>query len=118
MIDLKLDRDSDDLTFGDDLSMTSDVDEVMQAVAISLRTRMGEFFADDQMGLDREYVLGKSYNAQYAAAAITDCINEDQRVTSVGDVELIQGDDRTLTANVSFTVDPSIPVTMEVDLYA
>ena len=118
MIDLKLNTDDDDLTFGDDLSMTSDVYEVMQAVAISLRTRMGEFFADADMGLDREYVLGKAYNPTYAAGAISDCIMEDQRVTQVGNVELTPGENRTLTANVSFTVDPSIPVQMEVDLYA
>ncbi|WP_155286036.1 hypothetical protein [Lacticaseibacillus zhaodongensis] len=118
MIDLQLDQQTQDLTFDDDLHLTDGVQEVMQAVATSLRTRVGEFFADDQMGLDQEYVLGKAYNAVYAAGAISDCIMEDQRVVSVGNVELVQGPKRTLTANVSFVVDPSVPVQMEVDLYA
>ena len=117
MIDLQLDG-SNDVVMTDDLHLVSDVEEVKQAVGITLRTRLGEFFADDEMGLDEEYVLGKDYNEQYAASSITDAIQQDPRVTSVSDVKLTVGPQRTLSAVVSFTVDSTIPVEMEVDLDA
>lgn len=117
MIDLKL-NDDDDIHFDDDMNLVDDVQEVIQAVGITLRTRMGEFFADEEMGLDREYILGKNYNAQYAAAAITGAIKQDTRVTSVGDVTLTKGENRSLTATVTFTVDATQTVEMEVSVDA
>lgn len=113
MIDLRMTADAD-LEFTDDLTLVSDVQEVEQAVKIQLTTREGEFFADDEMGLDQEYLLGKQYNEQYGALAITECLQKDARVTSVEDVVLsLVG--RALSVTASFSVD-TIVDTAEVEV--
>lgn len=117
MIDLAIDNNAD-LVFDTDVGTVTGVEEVKQNVALTLRTRMGEFFADAQMGLDWDYVIGKDYNEQYAAAAITDAIQEDPRVTSVGSITLQKDSERRLNVYVSFTVDDSIQTGMEVAIVA
>lgn len=117
MIDLAIDNNAD-LVFDGDIDIATDIDEIRQNIALTLRTRMGEFFADAQMGLDWDYVIGKDFNAQYAAAAITDAIQEDPRVTSIGSIDLQRDSERRLIVNVSFTVDNSIQTGMEVAIVA
>lgn len=118
MIDLKVDDDADLVFESGDVGMVSEVDEVKQNVALALRTVLGEFFADKSIGLDRRYILGKSYNEQYATAAITDCLQKDPRVTSVNSINLTKGNDRHLNAVVAFTIDATISTVLEVDQVA
>lgn len=118
MIDLQIDKDADLVFESGDVGMVSDVDEVRQNVALALRTVLGEFFADKSIGLDRQFILGKDYNEQYATAAITNCIQKDPRVTSVDSIKLTTGIDRHLYAEVAFTIDDSISTVLEVDRVA
>ncbi|KRO15908.1 contractile injection system sheath initiator [Lacticaseibacillus saniviri] len=111
MIDFKLDHDDDVVFDIDDIAETSGIDEVMQAVSILLKTRMGEFFADEEMGLDTEYVLGKAYNEAYATGAITDAMQKDSRVTAVNDISLTVVENRNLVATVEFMADDRISST-------
>lgn len=117
MIDIALDSNAD-LSFTDDLKLISEVEEIKQAVGITLRTKLGEFFAAPESGLDWEYVIGKDYNQQYAAAAITDAIQQDPRVVSVNDISLNKSSDRKLIATVSFMIDQDMQTTMEVAVIA
>lgn len=118
MIDLKVDDDADLVFESGDVGMVNEVDEVKQNVALALRTVLGEFFADKSIGLDRQFILGKDYNEQYATAAITDCIQSDPRVTSVDSIKLTKGNDRHLNAVVVFTIDATISTLLEVDQIA
>ncbi|KRK40790.1 DUF2634 domain-containing protein [Loigolactobacillus bifermentans] len=119
MIDLKLDS-SGDLAIEDaDIAVVSDVEEVKQNIALTLRTRKGEFFADAEMGLDWDYLIGDSYKELYAAGAITDALLEDPRVTAVGEVNLeLDHLSRHLNATISFTIDKTIQTGMEVAIGA
>lgn len=117
MRDLALDSGAD-LVFNGDIVITTDIEEIKQNVALTLRTRMGEFFASAQMGLDWEYVIGKDFNDQYAAAAITDAVQEDPRVVSVESVTLQRESGRQLTVSINFTVDNNIQTGMEVAIVA
>ena len=103
MIDFKLDE-TGDVAFDEDLVEVSDVDEVKQAVMVLLKTRLGEFFADQAMGLDTDYVLTKNYNEAYATSAITDAIQKDARVTAVSNISLSIQPNRVLLAEVEFIV--------------
>lgn len=121
MIDLKLDSNQDLATVGGDVQIVQDVDEVIQALKILLMTRQGEFFGDVEMGLDTEYVLGKEYNQQYAAASITDALLADPRVISVEDVDLVEDTPRHVSAVVKLIItldDQDSEETMEVALDA
>lgn len=116
MIDIGLNNDAD-LNFDSDLVEVEGVEEVKQAVGIILRTRLGEFFADVSSGVDREYLIGKEFNKQYAAAAIRDAMQRDARVTSISTVDLMV-DGRNLLAKVVFTIDETKSATVEVAMVA
>lgn len=116
MIDIGLNNDAD-FNFDSDLVEVEGVEEVKQAVGIILRTRLGEFFADANSGVDREYLIGKDFNKQYAAAAIRDAIQQDARVTSISTVDLTV-DGRNLLAKVEFTIDETKSATVEVAMIA
>lgn len=115
MIDLKLNQDNDIDFQNNDIQMVSDVDEIIQNIKVILRTRLGEFFGDAEMGLDYSDILGKNYSEQYAVASIMDALLEDNRVSSVTDVNLtVQS--RQLFCEVDFMIDQSVEARTEVSI--
>jgi hypothetical protein len=117
MIDLKLDGESD-LKFNEnDLQLVSGVDEVIQSVQTLLKTRLGEFFGDTDMGLDQSDILGKNFNEQYAMSDITETLQQDSRVTAVTEISF-EKEDRNLICYVTFEIDETIESKLEVVLDA
>lgn len=114
MFDIKLNSESDLVFSNQDVQLVEGVPEVEQAVHTELATREGEFFGDEQMGLDQEYLLGKSFNEQYGAAAITECVQKDCRVSSMQSVTLNGKAHRQLQVAVQFGLKDNLNGTTEV----
>lgn len=118
MIDLAMDHKNDLIFENQDFNICSDVDEVRQAVKIILQTRLGEFFGDENMGLNTTNIFKKNYDKQLIAAALTDAVQEDERVTSVDSVSIDVGTDRKVKVEIEFTIDNTIKSGTEVSLDA
>lgn len=83
-----------DLCFDEsELQMVEGNEEIAQSVLISLKTRLGEFKLDENVGLDRANVLGKALNIEEARYDIVEAIMQEERITSVDQLEI--HDDRT-----------------------
>lgn len=118
MIDIAMNQQNDLVFENQDLNICFDVDEVKQAVRIVLQTRLGEFFADENMGLNTTNIFQKKYDEQLIASALTDAVEEDKRVTSVDKVNLDIGNDRVVHVEIQFTIDYTIQTGTEVSLGA
>jgi hypothetical protein len=75
-----------------DVVLVSDDDELAQSTAINLKTRLGEFFLEEDSGLNRENILGKNFNHELVRDDIIECVMQDDRIASVENIEIV--DDR------------------------
>lgn len=120
MMDLALDE-NNDLDFDeDDLTIVDGDDEITQSLGIILRTRQGEFFDDEEMGLDTSNLLGRDYDEDIGISDIIQALEEqDSRVADV-DVNDLDVDDesRNLSISLSITLndDPGNEIDMEEDI--
>lgn len=120
MMDLALDE-NNDLDFDeDDLTIVDGDDEIIQSLGIILRTRQGEFFDDEEMGLDTSNLLGRDYDEDIGISDIIQALEEqDSRVADV-DVNDLDVDDesRNLSISLSITLndDPDNEIDMEEDI--
>lgn len=120
MMDLALDE-NNDLDFDeDDLTIVDGDDEITQSLGIILRTRQGEFFDDEEMGLDTSNLLGRDYDEDIGISDIIQALEEqDSRVADV-DVNDLDVDDesRNLSISLSITLndDPDNEIDMEEDI--
>lgn len=95
-----------------ELSMIEGLDEIAQSLFIIVQTRLGEFYLDENVGLDQSTILTKQFDEDAAHDAIVEALMEDDRVEEVTDIEFTQTG-RTLS--VSFTVQTTTgdPVTVD-----
>ncbi|MGX7417818.1 hypothetical protein ACWOFR_03330 [Carnobacterium gallinarum] len=87
------------LTSDGDISISSGLfslinleEEVRQSIQSLLKIRLGEFYLDEHVGLDRSNLLGKEFNADEARDNLIECISQDDRVEVVNDLRIqVQG---------------------------
>jgi len=84
--------DSGDLIFnGNELVMTDEASDIQQSVRIILQTRLEEFFFDENLGLERDNMLGKDFNLEFLEQDISLAILEQEdRIGSVDDIRFEQ----------------------------
>lgn len=115
MIDLMLDSDGDLLFTNQDLQLVDEVDEIKQELIIILKTRQGEFFGDETMGLNQTGLFVKHPNLNYIANNVIQALKQQERVVSaeVTDIELVN---RNLKVIFDATLDTGQNIRTEVDL--
>lgn len=115
MIDLMLDSDGDLLFTDQDLQLVDEVDEIKQELIIILKTRQGEFFGDETMGLNQTGLFVKQPNLNYIANNVVQALKQQERVVSaeVTDIELVN---RNLKVAFDATLDTGQSIRTEVDL--
>ena len=98
-------NDSGDLVFDSaELVMVDGVDDIKQSARIIIQTRVGEFFFDENMGLERDNLLGKNLDFEFLKQDITHAILEQEgRIESVVQIGLEQNG-RELKVSVKMTV--------------
>ncbi|KRL81815.1 DUF2634 domain-containing protein [Ligilactobacillus equi] len=102
MKDIKLNSDGD-FTFADnDIQVVSDLEEIEQTVSLVVKTRKGEFFADENLGMDQSFLTEKGATDTYIASCITDALSQEERVINAN-VTKIERNNRDLT--IAFTVN-------------
>jgi hypothetical protein len=77
-----------DISFDEngELLMVSDEDELKQAIESILSIRLGEFFLDETVGLNRDNLLTKQFDEDLAHADIVTAVMQEDRVDEVSDL--------------------------------
>lgn len=70
------------------LEMVSGKDEILQSISHSLKTRLGEWFLDESIGLSRVNLQSKVYKEKDISYDIIEAIKQDERVVDVSDIRL------------------------------
>lgn len=101
-----------DLSFvNGELAMIDGKEEIAQSLEIAIGTRLGEFFLDENVGLDTSNVLTKPFDENSAHDVLIATLMQDDRVEEVTDISFSrQG--RTLTADISLVTTNGDPVSM------
>lgn len=91
-------------------------EELRQSTAEGLRTALGEWFLDEEFGLDREPITGKGFDQNESTDAIIECVTQDPRIERVEnitftfdrparvlrvDMQLVKTDETTLEVEVT-----------------
>lgn len=86
----KLDPDTQDLLFDEhnNIAMVDGTDEELQALELRLKTNQGEWFLDTLFGLAYSTVLDKQYDEDDIRAAVTQTLEQEERVSEVLEVRL------------------------------
>jgi phage baseplate assembly protein W len=77
-----------DISFDEngELQMVSDEEELKQAIEFILSIRLGEFFLDETVGLNRDNLLTKQFDEDLAHADIVAAVMQEDRVDEVSEV--------------------------------
>lgn len=71
------------------LGMVEGKDEIVQSVKHGFLIRLGEWFLDESIGLDRSFFEDKKvYNKRVVSASLTECALQDDRVLEVISINL------------------------------
>lgn len=118
MKDLKV-TDSGDIDFlVDDLSVVSDETDLRQSILMILSTRLGEFFLDDQLGLNWDNLFGKNYNPEYLETDISDAlVEQESRIRQVVSIEF-ETNERLLNIRIKMIGENAEEMVEEVSLNA
>ena len=81
-------------------SVVTDIDEIKQSARVLLETKLGEFFADESMGLDWTDLFEKNFNEQYAGQAIKSAIEQDERISVTSVTVVPDFNTRVVSVNV------------------
>lgn len=117
MIDFKLDE-NQDVIIDHDIQTVADNEELLQKIATTLRTRLGEFEPDPEMGLEDSNLYGKQVRTDYLETDILDAISQ-----QVGDEVVITGiemgeadENRSLVISMDITFPNSESQNFSIDI--
>lgn len=93
-------------------------EEISQSLESIFRTRKGEWFLNENFGLDRTPLLAKRFDTTLAADAIAEAAAQEERIQQVESVTF-RRDGRKLTVNATFVKSDGQPLQLEeVDVLA
>ncbi|EAD1138804.1 DUF2634 domain-containing protein [Listeria monocytogenes] len=113
MKDLLIDSNGDIVISDNDILMTDGVNDIVQSVRMILQTREGEFYFDENAGMNHENLFMKKPNFDYIKQDIITAIEEqDERISSVDSVLFdFDKDTRNLHVSIKMTgVDGPVSV--------
>lgn len=89
--------------------------DLTQSVEHTLRTAKGEWFLDEEHGLERDAILGKFLNEEEATDAIIEAVTQDDRIASVEGIAYTF-DKATRTIGVTMTLRKADDTTIDVEV--
>ncbi|WPZ17783.1 DUF2634 domain-containing protein [Geobacillus subterraneus] len=102
-----------DLVFENgDVVMVDGDEEMVQSLTVILRTRKGEWFLNEQFGLDFSPFLTKKFDEVLATDAIAEAAAQEERIQQVEHVSF-RREGRSLTVNATFIKSDGQPLQME-----
>ena len=102
MIAFKIVNDDIVIDGSGNIELVEGKDETLQSVERALTTNLSEFFLSPEHGLEYGIIKTKNYNIDDIKSAITSCILQDDRITSVDSVDIVV-DNINRNAIISFT---------------
>ncbi|HEL8967637.1 DUF2634 domain-containing protein [Listeria welshimeri] len=105
MKDLLIDSNGDIVVSDNDILMTDGVNDIVQSVRMILQTREGEFYFDENSGMNQENLFLKKPNFDYIKQDIITAIEEqEERISSVDSVLFdFDKDTRNLHVSIKMT---------------
>ncbi len=104
------------LSGGSFLYVEGDI-ELAQSVENVLATAKGEWFLDEDHGLERDAILGKQFNESEATDAIIEAVTQEERIASVEDIRYaFDKVTRTLSVSMQLRKDDGEIIPLEVDV--
>ncbi|MBM5675617.1 DUF2634 domain-containing protein [Listeria seeligeri] len=105
MKDLLIDSNGDMVISDNDVLMTDGISDIVQSVRMILQTREGEFYFDENSGMNHENLFVKQPNFDYIKQDITTAIIEqEERISSVDSVLFdFDKDSRKLYVSIKMT---------------
>lgn len=71
-----------------DFAMISDNEELAQSVRMNIEAAKGEWFLDEEYGMDREPFEEKPFNEEAARLALVEAATADERIEAVAEIEM------------------------------
>lgn len=91
--------------------------ELAQSIENILATAKGEWELDEEYGLDRDAILGKTLNESEAADAIIEAVTQDERIASVENIRYsFNKATRTLSVGMTLRKQDETTLELEVDI--
>ncbi|KMT62647.1 contractile injection system sheath initiator [Paenilisteria newyorkensis] len=107
-----------DLVFtGTDFRLVEGSEQLRQNVESILKTAEGEYFLDEDLGLNRENILGKGFDEELARTDIVEAIGQEQRIEEVSQIDF-EKNGRELQINLKMIKADEEEIELEVDLDA
>ncbi|MBC2077690.1 DUF2634 domain-containing protein [Listeria booriae] len=107
-----------DLVFtGTDFRLVEGSEQLRQNVESILKTAQGEYFLDEDLGLNRENILGKGFDEELARTDIVEAIGQEERIEEVTEIDFVKHR-RELQVNLKMTKADDEKIELEVDLDA
>ncbi|EUJ24771.1 hypothetical protein PGRAN_02720 [Listeria grandensis FSL F6-0971] len=107
-----------DLVFtGTDFRLVKGSEQLRQNVESILKTSEGEYVLDEDLGLNRENILGKGFDEELARTDIVEAIGQEQRIEEVSQIDF-EKNGRELKINLKMIEMDEEELELEVDLDA
>lgn len=107
-----------DLVFtGTDFRLVEGSEQLRQNVESILKTAEGEYFLDEDLGLNRENILGKSFDEELARTDIVEAIGQEQRIEEVSQIDF-EKNGRELQINLKMIKEDEVEIALEVEIDA
>lgn len=107
-----------DLVFtGTDFRVVEGSEQLKQNVESILKTSEGEYFLDEDLGLNRDNILGKGFDEELARTDIVEAIGQEQRIEEVSQIDF-EMSGRDLHINLKMIKADEEKIELEVDLDA
>ncbi|MFB7260361.1 MULTISPECIES: contractile injection system sheath initiator [Bacillati] len=92
-----------DLVFTDgELEMVEGDEELKQALEMILKIRLGEFFLEENVGLDRTHLLTKQFDEELAHYDIVEALMQEERIEEISEITFsLDKTKRLLTVSVT-----------------
>ena len=88
MKSLLLDKDGDFVINDNNFVMVEDEIELAQSLRLLYGTRKGEWFLDENAGLERENIFAKIFNEDAIRDDIIEASGQEERVSGIEDIQL------------------------------
>lgn len=80
-------------------------DAIMQGIWLNLTTNLGEYFFDEEKGLERGAIIGQKFNEERTIQLITDAILQHEMVDIVEDVTVKKEGRRLIVHYIARKID-------------
>lgn len=86
--------------------------ELAQSVRVLIQTRKGEWFLNEEHGMDRTSILGKNFNANETKSDIIEVVSQEPRIAAIEKIDFVTLN-RVLYVDLTLRKDDGTTLTLQ-----